>query len=131
MTARRVFIVWRHPLFFETVRLVVRHSGVEVVGASSEYASAQGAIDELRPDVVIVEEAEDEPVSQAEAVRILEASPWGLRIIRLSLDDNDLWVYQRERKRLGQSDDLLHLILTHSGESPEVGGKHPTAPQGE
>jgi DNA-binding NarL/FixJ family response regulator len=110
MLIRRVFIVWSYPLFRETVRLLLKHPAVEIVGASSKYEEALAAIEELRPDTIIVEETEDVAVVRIEALQFLKAFMWGPRVIRLSLQDNELWVYSRERRVIGDSTELLQLV---------------------
>jgi hypothetical protein len=45
--ARRVFIVWANPLFFDTLRLLLAQSEIEVVGESSAYEQAPGEIEKL------------------------------------------------------------------------------------
>ena len=52
---RRVFVIWTNPLFFDFVRLLLRHPAIELVGATSDHATSQSEIDRLRPDAVIVE----------------------------------------------------------------------------
>jgi DNA-binding NarL/FixJ family response regulator len=92
------------------VRLLLKYPAIEIVGASSEYTEALAAIEELKPDTIIVEETEDVAVVRIEALQILKACTWGPRVIRLSLQDNELWVYYRERRVISDSADLLHLV---------------------
>lgn len=110
MVNRRVYIVWLHALFHETVRLVLSHPGIEVVGASSEYPSAQDEISALQPDTVIVEQTEDDTAISPEARQILESSSWSPRVICMDMENNELWVYSRERLTIGQGKDFLDLI---------------------
>ncbi len=109
--SRRVFVIWVHPLFYETLRALLNHSSIEIAGASSSYQAARAEIETLRPDVVIIEEMDDESTSQPEIFRLLDESRWVVKIVRLNLQDNNLWVYQREQKTIGQVEDLLKLIL--------------------
>ncbi len=108
---RRVFIVWSNPLFLEIVRLLLQNPGVDIVGASARGAKVQSEIEDLQPDTIVVEETEVNDTPGAEAVQILEASPWGPRVIRLSLEDNELWLYHRERRAINRGEDLLSLVL--------------------
>jgi DNA-binding NarL/FixJ family response regulator len=114
---RRVFVVWTHPIFHESVRLLLNHPDVELVGATSDYGAAQREILGLQPDTVLVEEPGGS--LRAEVMGILEASPWSVRVIGLSLEDNSLSVYHREQRTVAQSDDLLQLVLS----DPSTGGR--------
>jgi DNA-binding NarL/FixJ family response regulator len=108
---RRVFVVWAHPLFYETLHALLNHSSIEVAGASSDYRAARAEIETLRPDVIIVEETDNESANQSETFRLLDEGHWALKIVRLNLQDNSLWLYQREQKTIAQVGDLLNLIL--------------------
>ncbi len=110
MVSRRFFIVWSHPLFREVVRVLLRESTVEVLGTASEYETALRLLESLKPDVVIVEETQDGAVRPIEAVEILKACSWGPQVIRLSLHDNELWVYHQERWTIGSREDFLRLV---------------------
>lgn len=117
MVTRRVFVIWTHQLFRESVRLLLNHPEVEWVGAASDHQTAQDEILKLRPDIILIEEMRDDvPV---EIMGILEASPWGVRVIGLSLDDNKLSMYHREQRTVRQADDLLRLIIS----DPTIGGR--------
>ena len=109
---RRVFIIWTHPLFHETVCLLLGHPQIEIVGTNSEYAAARGEMETLRPDTIIIEETgeKEAPTDTKVSWEILEHSSWNPRVIRLSLDDNELWVYHHERRTMKKSEDLLRLI---------------------
>jgi len=111
MATRRVFVIWTHPLFYESVRLLLQHPDVEWTGATSDRVAAQAQIVSLRPDTILIEEEEGSN-APAETLEILEASSADMRVIRLSLADNELRVYHREQRTVGQTEDLLHLILT-------------------
>lgn len=112
VVVRRVFVVWTHPIFHESVRLLLNHPEVELVGATSDYVAAQHEILGLQPDTVLVEEPGGS--LRAEVMGILEASPWTMRVIGLSLEDNSLSVYHREQRTVAQRDDLLQLVLSES-----------------
>lgn len=108
METRRVFVFWTHPLFYEAVRLLLDDPSIDLVGAISDYVSAQQQIMKLQPDTIIVEESEGDRFG--EILVFLKNSPAGARVIGLNLLDNQLFVYQRERKTVGQADDLLRLV---------------------
>lgn len=107
---RRVFIVWVHPLFCETVRLLLEHPGIEIVGNSADFDAALEEINQLKPDTVIVEETEDQTETHSGAIQILQACLWGLRVLRMSMQDNELWVYSHERRNINSSDEFIRIV---------------------
>jgi DNA-binding NarL/FixJ family response regulator len=109
MAARRVFIIWTHPLFHESVRLLLNHPLIEWVGATSDYAAAQEKIINLRPDTILVEEVEEDKSTRAQ--EIFDAISWKMQVIGLNLANNRLSLYHLEPGIVGQVDDLLNLIL--------------------
>ena len=109
MTTRRVFVIWTHPLFHESVRLLLNRSQIEWAGATSDHETAQRHIASLQPDTILIEELEGSPAGE-EAFRLLESISADIRIIRLSLENNELIIYHREQRTVGQAEDLLKLI---------------------
>lgn len=107
---RRVFIVWTNPLFYESVRLLLSHPEIDIVGETANFSDAQDIIRRLRPDTVIVEEVGNEV--PAEVLAVLEQSKWHTRIIGFSLDDNRLNLYHREERNAGEAADLRHLVFS-------------------
>lgn len=112
MAARRVFVIWTHPIFYESVRLLLNHPDVELVGATSDYVAAKDEILDLQPDTILIEEAGASV--RAEVMGILETSPWSVRVIGLSLAYNELRVYHREQRTVAREEDLLRLVLGDS-----------------
>jgi len=108
LAIRRVYAIWAHPIFHESVRLLLSHPDIEWTGATSDYAAAKQAILESQPDTVLVEKVEGEV--PAEVKEILETIPWAVRVISLGLDDNKLNMYHSERRTIEQPEDLLRLI---------------------
>ena len=109
MAARRVFVIWSNPLFHESLRLLLNHPEVEWVGATSDHATAHDQIVSLFPDTILIEE-EEESNASAETLEILGTGSADVRVIRLSLTDNELRIYHREQRTVGQAEDLLKLI---------------------
>jgi DNA-binding NarL/FixJ family response regulator len=109
MGIRRVFVIWTHPLFHESVRLLLKHPDIIWVGAASEFETAHEEIMALHPDTVLFEKTKDGiPVNMIE---ILEVEPWDMRIIGLSLDDNEMSLYHREHQTVVEAGDLLQFVL--------------------
>ncbi len=107
MARRRVFLIWTYPLFKEVVCLLLGQSEVELLGATSDHAEALDLIADLKPDVVIVEVAEGDQSNCEETISILQVSP---RVIRLSLDNNEMKIYQRHDRMMTNVEDLFSLI---------------------
>lgn len=108
MDTRRVFIIWTNPLFHASVVLLLNSPDIEVIGATPDYASACKEITKHEPDTVLFEKTG--AGIPAEVVDVLETSTWAIRVFGLSLDDNELNVYHRERQIMGQAGDLLRII---------------------
>lgn len=108
MKARRVFVIWTHPLFLESVSLLLSKAQVELVGATSDHSQAHDQIVALAPEVVIVEHTNGEEQASQETIAILRA---GARVVRLSMDDNEISLYSHERRTAMQADDLANLIV--------------------
>ena len=109
MATHRVFVIWTHPLFHEAVRRLLSHPDIDWVGATSDHVAARDQIVNLCPDTILIEEGEGGGVP-AEALEILEDSTSDVRVIRLSLADNELRVYHRAQRTVKHAEDLLHLI---------------------
>lgn len=109
MATRRVFVIWTHPLFHESVRLLLDHPQIDWAGATSDHEAAQRHIADLRPDTILIEELEGSQAGE-EALKLLESISSDIRIIRLGLENNVLTIYHREQRTVGQAGDLLRLI---------------------
>lgn len=105
---RRVFIFWKNPLFFESVRLLLNHPDIEIVGQSELIGGIQPAVSHLKPDTIIVEEL-DTGVPP-EVLALLEKSSHPSRIIGFSMNDNRLNVFHREERTVGLASDLVQII---------------------
>ena len=109
MNKHRIFVIWNHPLFIESVRLLLRSEDIVWLGSSSNFEEAILAIEAQYPDTVLIEEAESGSIP-AKMLELLETSSSNLRIFRLNLSSNDLKIYHREKKTVLQAEDLLDLI---------------------
>lgn len=108
MAVQQVFIIWSHPLFHESVRLLLRHPDVEIIGSTADYETARDDIERLRPNTVIVEETGSG--THVEALAILDSSRFAPRVIGFSLEDNKLNVYHRQESTVARAEDLLRLV---------------------
>jgi len=103
-----VFVIWINPLFLESIRALLSHPEIQLVGASSDFAQAHSEIAILRPDVVIIEGNSDGTPFDSETLPILISTA---RVIQMSLDDNELILFQHQHRTLADADDLLSMIL--------------------
>lgn len=108
MAARLVYIIWSHPISHESLRLLLNHPDVEIVGTTTDITKAQEEIIAFKPDTVIVESTGTS--IDTETLAIFASCPWVRRIIGFSMNDNKLNVYQREEKTVAKADDLLTII---------------------
>jgi DNA-binding NarL/FixJ family response regulator len=109
MTIRRVFVIWTHPLFHESVRLLLKHPEVDWAGAARDIHTAQEQIMKLQPDTILVEKT-GAGIPPA-VMELLEMEIWNVRIIGLSLADNEISLYQREHQTVVEAGDLLQFVL--------------------
>jgi len=108
--SRRAFIVYRHPLFGDAVRLLLTHGGIQVLGMESDWDSARKQITALRPDVVLLElEGDDTPPiwTPSDWAEVGAKQPM---TIGVSLLDNRAYIWHREDKVLMEATDLVQLI---------------------
>lgn len=110
MASRKLFVVWSHPLFRESMNRLLDHPEVVIVGTATDYGAALARLETLKPDVIIVEETQDATVTSLDALQFLKACTWGPSIIRLSMHDNELWVYHQERWSIGSTEDFIRLV---------------------
>lgn len=109
MAVRRVFVIWTNPLFHESVRLLLKHPGITWVGAAADFTTAHEEIMRLHPDTILFEKTRAGiPV---DVMEILEVEAWDMRIIGLSLDNNEMSLYRRERQTVVEAGDLLQFVL--------------------
>jgi hypothetical protein len=109
VSIRRVFIFWTNPLFHDAVRLLLNHPEVIWVGASSQYSVDKDQIASSSPDTFLVEEV-GEPIP-GEIMKFLETGKDSVRVIGLSLENNQMRTYHRVERTVGKAEDLLQWIL--------------------
>lgn len=111
MRRSHVYIIWSNPLFQEVIRLLLNGSPLEVVGSSSDHTQARSEIERLSPDIVLIETTGGTADSSEETITFLRS---GSRVIRLSLADNDLSIYRRERRTVHNIADLIGFLTNGS-----------------
>lgn len=104
----KVFILYEHPLFGRGLeRLLEQERGIEVVGATARSENPLGQLRALRPDVIMVEGAE-----QGLGPSLWEVLKEGLpgRVISIDLDENRMTVYTTRQLRAAQVEDLVQAV---------------------
>ena len=109
MTVRSIFIIWKHPLFYDSVRLLLEHPAIKWVGETSDCETARHQIAVVHPEIILIEEESQSP--SEETLSFLETTPWPVIIIGLSLVSNQLIVYRREQCFVEKDGDLLQVVL--------------------
>jgi len=103
---RPVFVVWKHQIFRDTVKAVLNEAGIPLAGDSSVQEEALRAIRELRPPVVLVESG----TGLAEAILTALPEETGIRLVRMSMEDNVLQIHERQRRFMARPTDLLDVL---------------------
>ena len=109
MHPKHVYVIWTNPIFRESMRLILTHPNVQWLGETSKMADALPALASLRPDIVFVE-LEQETI----LIDILNALPTGskkIRLIGISLINNQAVLYQREQTLLVSKGEIINLVL--------------------
>jgi AmiR/NasT family two-component response regulator len=114
MSESKVYVLWSNPLFQEVIQLLLNGSPLDVVGNSSDHGQARSEIKTLSPDIVIIETTDASQESNEETFAFLRS---GSRVIRLSLADNDLSIYRRERRTVRGIDDLIAVMMNDHEDS--------------
>jgi hypothetical protein len=109
MAVRRVFVIWTHPLFHQSVLLLLNHPDISLVGATANLVIAREEIMRLHPDTILFEKTE--AGIPADVLEILEVETWDMRIIELSLNDNEMILFHRQRQTVVEPGDLLQFVL--------------------
>ncbi|HWQ84970.1 MAG TPA: hypothetical protein VN363_10410 [Anaerolineales bacterium] len=106
----RVFVLSKNSLFGAGIEsLLGQVAQLDIVTPPEDMASLEERIQECQPDVIIVncDDPKDELTS---AILCALHERLDIRVIGLSLRDNNLFVYRGEQKQIVQVDDLLHAI---------------------
>lgn len=106
LNVNRIFIISGHLLFsYGLESLLCEETNLEIIGQEKDMEQAIDQIKRLQPDVVVLDS--DNALSQI--TPILHASP-GVKVISLSLQNNDLYVYQAKQWVARETEDLLEAI---------------------
>jgi DNA-binding NarL/FixJ family response regulator len=110
MATHRVYVIWTHPLFHDSLLQLLNHIDIKWVGAASDFTIAVEEISHLHPDTILIEELDGERTTST-FMKIVDKFQWDLRVVGVSLNDNQLSVYQHAQQTVAQPDDLIRLII--------------------
>lgn len=107
--AIRIFILSSYLMFAQGLEsLLSQNAQLQIVGQETEIDRAIEQIKSLQPDVVILDSSgfsQEGP----EMVSLFQAKE-DIKMIGLSLHDNNLYIYQATQRSLQSVDDLLAAI---------------------
>lgn len=110
MDSVRVFVVSDSLMFSGGLKsLLSQDPEVEIIGEETEVNRAVNQLQTLQPDVVIWGSSGMNPALVQEEIRLVKAAP-GVKIIGLSLQNNNIVVYQSARQIIGDIQDLIKAI---------------------
>lgn len=110
MPIHQVYVIWTNPLFHDSLRQVLKHKDINWVGASSDFKTAIREIANFHPDTILIEEVEGK-TSTSSIMNIVDQYEWDLRVIGVSLDDNQLSIFHHAQKTVGKPEDLIELLI--------------------
>ncbi len=123
MPRSRVFILYSHGLFARGVRsLLGQESEVEVVGMERDDRLALEEIRRLRPDVVLVDSSAGTEDHCLTVSGIFQEIPEA-RVITLSLQENGIDVYDKQRIVTAGPEDLLRVLRRGTETESRVEGQ--------
>ena len=117
MYRSRVFILYSHSLFARGVQSLLSQQGeVEVVGMERDDRQALEKIRRLRPDVILVDSGAA-PEEYCSTISWIFKEIPEARVISLSLRENGIDIYDKQRITATGPEDLLRVL--HRGSEPE------------
>lgn len=109
MAKHQVYVIWTNPLFHDSLRQLLDHAYIEWVGSATDFSNAVEEISRLHPDTILTEEVAGETTTST-FMKIVEQFQWDLRVIGVSLEDNQMSIYTHAQQTVGQVEDLIHII---------------------
>jgi hypothetical protein len=109
MTVRRVFVIWTNPLFHDSARLLLKHPDIIWLGSTANITTAREEIMRLHPDTILFEKTG--AGIPADLLDILAAERWDMRLIGLSLENNEMSLFHREHQTVLEAGDMLQFVL--------------------
>lgn len=108
--SNRIFIISDHLMFgYGLECLLLKEKEVEVIGRETSIKEAASAIELLQPDVIIIDNDEMPLNATDELLRLVHTNP-EVKIIHVSLQSNNLYVYQTAHTQVRSVEDLVEAI---------------------
>jgi DNA-binding NarL/FixJ family response regulator len=106
----RVLIVSPHRLFGPGLEAWLRQQqGLDVVGCEADVDKLDERMQQLEPDVVILDTSDCKTSPATALMRFLAARP-GAKIIGVDLRDNSIRIFGREERAMALVEELLEAI---------------------
>lgn len=103
---KRIFIVSQYPMFGRGLKnLLCQQPDLDIIGWETNLEQAVVQIEQLQPEVILLESDHSFPGVSA----ILHVSPHS-KVVNLSLQSNQLLVYQVRQRIVKTVEDLLKII---------------------
>jgi DNA-binding NarL/FixJ family response regulator len=115
---KRFFVLSCNPIFNQGVQeLLSHHTRMQMVGREAIGDQALAHIQELGPDIVIVDAGHPTHDRTSLVLRILEDMP-GVQVVELSLENNTITIFRKQQTEARSVDDFMKAIEEHGSESP-------------
>ena len=114
MVIKNVYVIWTHPLFHVSIRALLDHPEIELIGSSSDWIIALEEIAESKPEIIIIEEDDLEINTSINLMVNLGSNHPDYHIIGLNINDNKLNVFHHQEQKVMEVDDLMRLVLNKS-----------------
>ena len=112
MVKSKTIVLWgREDLLSSSVELfLTNQKGWEVISISNEesFNALLEAVDKMHPDVVIIHQG-DRSTNSSLPMQLIQDYP-GLRVITMSLQDNLMEVYSKQKILVKAASDLISVV---------------------
>jgi len=116
MVKSKTIVMWgREDLLSSSVELfLTNQKGWEVISISNEesFNALLQAVDKMHPDVVIIHQG-DRSANSSLPMQLIQDHP-GLKVITLSLQDNLMEVYSKQKILVKAASDLISVVESAS-----------------
>ena len=121
----RVLVLSDETLFNLGVQsLLRRYPTLEILSCEPEASKVTAHLQSFRPDIVVLNAAQQEGIHSAEWLQVLRDRP-GIRLLGLSLEDSTVCIYHGETQQVKEVGDLLRAIDRSTTSGPIPAASHP------
>jgi DNA-binding NarL/FixJ family response regulator len=108
--SNRIVIISNHLMFgYGLECLLLNQKEMAVVGRETTLGQAITLIKTVQPDIIIVDNDEVSLETIAELLRLVDTNP-EVKIIQVSLQSNNLYIYHSARTKVQSVEDLVKAI---------------------